>query len=128
MSVFILLIVDIMINPNPQTIFDFFSSSNAKLSVPIYQRKYQWGISHLEELISDLHESMSSSKPLFLGNFIFDTHNPECYDIIDGQQRITTLSLLIVALRERAKQLNQPKLVAALQGRLTFIDQLGEEK
>lgn len=67
----------------------FLSINVKKFKVPKYQREIKWSVSDAARLIDDIYK-----KPIFIGNIILSSSN-ETYDIIDGQQRITTLLMLI---------------------------------
>lgn len=64
--------------------------------IPMYQREYSWGAKERDELFSDIIEN---DKDYFIGTFI-TLSNGECIEIIDGQQRITTISILMITLYE----------------------------
>ena len=69
--------------------------TNVHYIVPIYQRNYAWGVSEIEQLIEDIDSSISdSNKNYFLGNLIVNQRDDNVYEVIDGQQRLTTLFLL----------------------------------
>lgn len=109
-----------MIIPESKSIENILSKTGTKYSVPIYQRNFDWGRSELQELIDDLKDSVKSGRELFLGNFIFDISENSAsqineYKIVDGQQRLTTLSIILVALRENAKKLNEHRLAGDVQ-------------
>ena len=65
--------------------------SNVHYEVPIYQRNYAWGNEQIEQLIEDI---MSTKDDYFLGNLIVNQKENNVYEVIDGQQRLTTLFLL----------------------------------
>jgi hypothetical protein len=76
--------------------------------IPNYQRPYAWGTEQTEELLDDLFYAMGPNEntsadqlsPYFLGSIVLiKPAGTREADIIDGQQRITTLSLLFAALR-----------------------------
>lgn len=69
-----------------------FDQSKRALVIPAYQREYKWNDQRIDSLLSDIQKSSK-----FLGNIIIDETNSE-YEIIDGQQRITTCYLALVAL------------------------------
>jgi len=63
--------------------------------VPIYQRNYAWSETQIEQLIEDIESSIDdSNKKYFLGNLIVNQTDNNVYEVIDGQQRLTTLYLL----------------------------------
>jgi hypothetical protein len=77
------------------------------LRIPHYQRPYAWKIENAQELIADLLTFMGDGStkvddlpPYFLGSIVLvkDDARPEA-DVIDGQQRLTTLTILLAALR-----------------------------
>ncbi len=75
---------------------------NVVYKVPRYQREYSWQRSQWDELFDDLIES-ERSQGHFLGTIIcvnqsVDTTDASVLELIDGQQRMTTLSLLLAAL------------------------------
>ncbi|WP_057490362.1 GmrSD restriction endonuclease domain-containing protein [Streptococcus orisasini] len=65
--------------------------SDVHYEVPIYQRNYAWGSDQIEQLIEDIK---SSKDDYFLGNLIVNQKDNNLYEVIDGQQRLTTLFLL----------------------------------
>lgn len=65
--------------------------SNVHYEVPIYQRNYAWGSDQIEQLIEDIK---STDNDYFLGNLIVNQKDNNVYEVIDGQQRLTTLFLL----------------------------------
>lgn len=68
-----------------------------KLSIPIYQRPYVWSTDNVEQMLSDIKKSMDHGKESYrLGSIILHENN-----IVDGQQRVTTLSLVRLALQEK---------------------------
>lgn len=69
-----------------------FESNRRALRIPLYQREYKWEDEKIEALISDI-----SKRDKFLGNIIVDEVE-NSYEIVDGQQRITTCYLLLVYL------------------------------
>lgn len=69
--------------------------TNIHYVVPIYQRNYAWGVTEIEQLIEDIDGSIGdSNKNYFLGNLIVNQRDNNAYEVIDGQQRLTTLFLL----------------------------------
>ncbi len=72
--------------------------------------------------MTDLKAAMEIDEPIFLGNFVFDISEDGVFSIVDGQQRITTLTLLLIACRERAKALGKPALAQEIQKKISFTD------
>ena len=84
-----------------------FLSTEQHLNVPIYQRKYSWEYKHCKKLFNDVVDIGESTKDNhFLGSIVFQLYRKEIDEvyIIDGQQRITSMSLLILAIAEFLKK------------------------
>ena len=87
------------VNPYPMSqLFD--TDSKWIFEIPKYQREYTWGIKEWENLYDDLSENHSG---YFLGTIICidtsaDSINAPKREVVDGQQRLTTLSLFLAAL------------------------------
>ena len=82
-----------------------------KFSVDFYQREYVWQKKHMEDLIRDLSTEflknwkedhalakVSEYDPYYMGEIVLSTRSGQRSSIIDGQQRITTLTLLLIYL------------------------------
>lgn len=68
---------------------------NINYLVPIYQRNFAWSEPQIIQLVEDIESSIdSSNKSYFLGNLIVNQTDNNVYEVIDGQQRLTTLFLL----------------------------------
>ncbi|MCB9187277.1 MAG: DUF262 domain-containing protein [Flavobacteriales bacterium] len=70
--------------------------------IPKYQREYTWGKGEWEQLLNDIEEN---DPGYFMGSIICIDDNPELgpgesriYELVDGQQRLTTISLLLMAI------------------------------
>lgn len=70
--------------------------------VPVYQRNYAWRAEQIEQLISDIQDSLIGGKDdYFLGNLVVIKRGREdAFEVIDGQQRLTTLYLLLTFLEQ----------------------------
>jgi len=72
-------------------------------SIPIYQREYAWDVTQISQLLSDIcsqakvQESNKNKENYYLGTLVVHSHNGLEY-IIDGQQRLTTLYILLAHL------------------------------
>ena len=71
---------------------ELYDNNIEQYVIPMYQREYTWTIDRVCTLIDDIN-----NKNKFLGNVILDRKD-KWYEIVDGQQRITTLFLILVAL------------------------------
>ena len=89
-----------------QPLIKFFDGSDKRFIIPLYQRNYDWKEENCEQLFNDLlnlHES--NRKSHFFGSIV-SSIQPRTEDryIIDGQQRITTVSLLLIAMVNAKKE------------------------
>ena len=75
---------------------------DVSLNIPIYQRPYKWTARNAIQLLDDIIEAMNSNKEKYrLGTLILHQEEEGRYDIVDGQQRTITFSLLLTALGEK---------------------------
>lgn len=84
----------------------FFQSG--KIVIPLYQRNYDWSKQNCKQLLDDIErliENSGKNKKHFTGAIIF-TNSGLNRVIIDGQQRITTVQLLLLALRDSVESGN----------------------
>ncbi len=88
--------------PEPLSVEAVFQDTGNFYEVPIYQRPYSWGEEEVNELWDDLSQaSDSSAEEYFLGSLIVVRNNKDDpYQVIDGQQRLVTLTLLFCAIRD----------------------------
>ena len=101
-----------------QASYDKFSKqTDTQFIIPVYQRNYDWEKTHCEKLLDDIiNVAASERKSHFIGSIVFIhdgvplSSEISKLTIIDGQQRITTMTLLWLALWERAKDFTLEKL------------------
>ncbi len=78
------------------------AEDEAYYQIPIYQRPYQWGKEQCEELLNDLFENYEDhgKDDYFCGSLVFiqSDEGNKTYDIVDGQQRLSTFILLAKVL------------------------------
>lgn len=73
-----------------------------QLAVPIYQRSFAWTGEQVQEFVDDLNEAFQSDpQEYFLGTIVLAKGDDGKDQIIDGQQRLATASLLLCALRDK---------------------------
>ena len=87
---------------------DIFQSFYA---VPDYQREYVWSIDQVEQLLSDINDELADQDPAiapeyFIGSIVVCPGVEGLLELIDGQQRMTTLFLTFCAIRDRLRELN----------------------
>jgi hypothetical protein len=79
------------------TIEQFFSGKT--LIIPSYQRDYAWAQRNVDDLFADVEEALESSSGHYLGTFILSQLNTSApANVVDGQQRLTTVTMLLDAL------------------------------
>jgi len=111
-----------MFNPVPTRLEDIFNSPS-QFAIPVYQREYKWGKEEALELIEDLESYKDAeNEHLFLGNLIFEKSKEQKTFVVDGQQRLTTILLLLISCRMRARDLGLTKLEPRIQEKITFMD------
>lgn len=77
---------------------------NVWLSIPEYQRPYKWTVRNAIQLLDDVIEARNNNKEVYrVGTLILHKDNNGRYNIVDGQQRTITFSLLLYALYELEK-------------------------
>ncbi|WP_396188112.1 DUF262 domain-containing protein [Flavobacterium sp.] len=81
--------------------------SNKHLTIPIYQRPYKWNQNNVSQLINDI--KTFKTKPLYrFGTVVIHKdENKEEFNIVDGQQRSITILLVVLALIEKYKTLQE---------------------
>lgn len=82
---------------------DFIGTNKVLFRIPVYQRNYDWSESNCNRLLDDIYGIMQSGDKHFLGTIVFMAAKSggfalQEYIIIDGQQRLTTLMLILKAL------------------------------
>ncbi len=91
-------------------------------TIPRFQRAYSWEPDHVAEFWSDIIENMSES--YFIGSMVVYTVGRSSLAVVDGQQRLTTITILLCAIREGFKSLKRNDLADGLQ---TYIEQKNRE-
>lgn len=98
-------------NATPQSIVSLLTTANQRMVIPVYQRAYSWDEEQCRQLWDDIITvGRRPSGTHFTGSVVmvlggeFSAGGVNKLLVIDGQQRITTLSLLIVAMAEFARE------------------------
>jgi uncharacterized protein with ParB-like and HNH nuclease domain len=89
---------------------DLFGKSGAKFRVPEYQRGFEWDEKNFEDLWADLKRVGEGVDIHYLGNIIILEEGDSTtlrYSIVDGQQRMVTISILMMAIRDAQTLNNQ---------------------
>ena len=124
--------IDKAFNTENRSVYEYFVQPGVGLYIPLYQREYSWDTSNIEQLlediskgIEDLSDSSTENQIRFLGTIITVTESdknniqpqdtkalpPAIEKVIDGQQRLSTISLIsallykqILVLEERLEK------------------------
>ncbi|UOR61458.1 DUF262 domain-containing protein [Helicobacter pylori] len=92
------------------TINDFFALTGTIFSIPVYQRNYTWEEENCEKLLQDIVSISQNKKTHFMGSITYVLHliddekslrQLQEFVIIDGQQRVTTIMLLLKAIETK---------------------------
>ncbi len=102
------------ITPTSLTISQLFSSGNEQFLIPAYQRRYSWEWKQIAELYDDI-DLLKSIDTHFLGSIVCLT-SPHTVginqlELVDGQQRITSLSIFLKAIRDRFIEFDENEVV-----------------
>lgn len=110
-----------------KTIFEIFAQKGIdNMRIPPYQRDYKWTEENCENLLKDIREAIQKEKehfisPIYVKNY--ETYN----DIIDGQQRITTIIIMMIAIRNTVEELQKKKLLCGYPYSNNELEQIKQE-
>ena len=102
-------------------------------SVPDYQREYVWQSAQIEQLLADINAELSGAPPTtapeyFIGSIVVCPGRGGVFELIDGQQRMTTLFLVLCAIRDRIATLgHQPSAAIGRQIAEETVDEAGQD-
>ncbi|MCY7348244.1 MAG: DUF262 domain-containing protein [Pyrinomonadaceae bacterium] len=104
---------------NETKVDKFLATNETTFAIPVYQRNYDWTLVQCKQLLLDILEAGKSDKinAHFIGSIVYvhdDVYTASGLTeltIIDGQQRLTTLTLIFIALYRLAKKMGNPTLV-----------------
>jgi uncharacterized protein with ParB-like and HNH nuclease domain len=112
---------DDMVNFNqPQMLNIVEIFNNVEYVVPIYQRNYAWEKDQIEQLIQDILDVPNEVNSYYLGCLIVNKLDGTRYEVIDGQQRLTTLYLTMFCLSRDFSHLGEISLSHIQKGALSF--------
>jgi len=84
--------------------FQELLSNGTKYQVPRFQRDYSWGQEQWEDLWHDI-ENLPTEKYHYMGYIVLQRKSQHDYEVIDGQQRMVTLSLVVLAAMKHLQRL-----------------------
>ena len=86
-------------------LLEFLEGSRKRFIIPVYQRNYDWKLENCKQLFDDLVQVIRENKQShFFGSIVSYAHLRDEVVLIDGQQRITTVSLILIAMINAMKQ------------------------
>jgi len=95
---------------NPQiplkdiTVYELYNGESAIYEIPVYQRNYAWEKEEIFALVQDVYNAFSTDPPkrsYYIGTLVSYYRGEQIYEVIDGQQRLTTIFLILNALKVR---------------------------
>lgn len=87
------------LNASKQTLAGLLGGLGYQLVIPPYQRPYAWGREQVDDLWDDLLGALGHGH--FMGSLVLNAEDEQRPQVIDGQQRLTTLLLLISLIQDR---------------------------
>lgn len=85
-----------------QRLVEYMDGAKKRFVIPVYQRNYDWKMENCKQLFDDLVKIIRNGRKSHFFGSIVSVYNPDGrnseYLIIDGQQRLTTVSLLFLAM------------------------------
>jgi uncharacterized protein with ParB-like and HNH nuclease domain len=113
------------ITTNKFTVKQLFSSSNEQFIVPSYQRRYAWGYKQQLALFDDIDYLKEDDNHLFgmiLCHTGTHTGGLNQSELVDGQQRLTTLTILLFCIKQRFEELGLRKKADEIEGLISAYD------
>lgn len=109
------------IDANDRTVDSIFE--NGQHCIPWYQRPYAWGDQNIDDYWKDV---ILSADQHFLGSIVIIALDNKQHEVVDGQQRLTTIFLTLNALAKKYKELNFMKEFNGLSNYISYVDLQGE--
>jgi hypothetical protein len=103
-----------------KTLRGLLAVDEQQFRIPPYQRPYSWTTEQIDDLWQDLTDDLTTGH--FLGSLVLSSEDELRPQVIDGQQRLTTLMMLLAALRDACHARGLDKEVQRIDKRLTADD------
>lgn len=96
-------------NPGMLSIQELFSSGD-RYTIPLYQRNYAWEHFHLQQLIQDIWDCClhAPKRHYYIGTLVVYRTLQDAYEVIDGQQRLTTINIMLCAMKNKIEKVTNP--------------------
>ncbi len=102
----------------PEKIIDTMFDNKRQYQIPVYQRNYDWKKDNCLALFNDVIAAYNNSRPHFLGTVVQVQQDEEGglkhFIIVDGQQRMTSIYLLLKALYDKGNDSDKEELEGLL--------------
>lgn len=111
------------LNAQKQNLAGLLGGLGYQLVIPPYQRPYAWGREQVDDLWDDLTSALGTGH--FMGSIVLNSADEQRPQVIDGQQRLTTLLLLVSLIQEKYRACGAPFKAEPLY-QLLFADPFSE--
>ncbi len=95
------------------------------LKVPLYQRPFAWEVNNVQELFEDIKNTYPNE--YFIGTIVV-TNKEDHLEIVDGQQRLATISLFFIAVRDLFKEIEENRKADIIEKKYLIDERLREEE
>ena len=116
----------------PEHLIDLMFDNKRQYQIPVYQRNYDWKKDNCAELYNDVILAYNKEKSHFLGTIVQvqkdEEHGIKQFIIIDGQQRLTSIYLLLKALFDLAKEEDDRNILKGLLYNYSDVKQFGNDE
>ncbi len=94
---------DLLLDNKITDIGDHKALDNIRLKIPEYQRPYKWSARNVNQLLDDIEDAMARNKEVYRVGTLILHHDvkEDTWNIVDGQQRTITFSLILKCLQDR---------------------------
>ncbi|MDD3054147.1 MAG: DUF262 domain-containing HNH endonuclease family protein [Endomicrobiaceae bacterium] len=112
--------------PKTSTIKDLLKI-DALYEIPKYQRNYSWKKEEIDDFWEDLNDEKNNESN-FLGVMVLNKKEDGKFEVIDGQQRLITITIFLAVIRDLFQKLNEEKIANRIQEYISFQDDDGEPR
>lgn len=118
--------------PEAKTIMKIFSDADSYYQIPAYQRPYSWNTEQIEEMWDDIYSAIETGEETYFLGPVILIEKKGYFEVVDGQQRLTTITILFCVLRDLylkddKKIINAIKSLVDQEYRLRLITQLNSQ-
>lgn len=98
------------INSGIKKVGSFLSEGKIRFSVPLFQRSFSWEREQIEQMWEDINETISESRDeYFLGSIVLNQKSLNECEIIDGQQRLATFTIIFAVIRDAYNEMGDER-------------------